>query len=316
MVRKDLGEWAHGKRPWVILIVTTPVHGPLRGERRHHARGSSPTSPEGATVPKSVSLVPLDNFLAAIGSQIFVVVAIFASMSLLVAERDRGTLSWVASKPVSRGAIWLSKWAAASVVDRDRRRHRAARRDRRPSWPSCTGRSSASVVVIAAVGMRRLGRVRSSRSCSRPRPSSRTRPRSRRSGSRRSSCRGCSRGCCQSMSRPSCRPRSCTWAVGHGRRRRCRVRHADRVGDRGGRTRRLRDVAHGQARAVASGGYAAQRPSTPGRILRPGVRLPGDGVYPISIPAARASSASDSRASSLVADAQTRPMTRLTPTSR
>ena len=37
-------------------------------------------------------------------------------MSLLVAERERGTLSWVASKPVSRGAIWLSKWAAATVV--------------------------------------------------------------------------------------------------------------------------------------------------------------------------------------------------------
>ena len=25
------------------------------------------------------------------------------------------TLSWVASKPVSRGAIWLSKWAAAAI---------------------------------------------------------------------------------------------------------------------------------------------------------------------------------------------------------
>ncbi len=37
-------------------------------------------------------------------------------MGLLVAERDRGTLSWVASKPVSRGAIWLSKWAAAAIV--------------------------------------------------------------------------------------------------------------------------------------------------------------------------------------------------------
>ena len=35
-------------------------------------------------------------------------------MSLLVAERESGTLSWVASKPVSRGAIWLSKWLTAT----------------------------------------------------------------------------------------------------------------------------------------------------------------------------------------------------------
>src|SRR4029453_14938865 len=63
-----------------------------------------------------ISLDPTVNFFAAISTQFFVIVAIFAAMSLLIAERDRGTLSWVASKPVSRASIWVSKWAAASLV--------------------------------------------------------------------------------------------------------------------------------------------------------------------------------------------------------
>ena len=72
--------------------------------------------PEATVSGAVISLDPMTNFLAAVSTQIFVVVAIFAAMSLLVAERERGTLSWVASKPVSRGAIWLSKWAAAAIV--------------------------------------------------------------------------------------------------------------------------------------------------------------------------------------------------------
>ena len=37
-------------------------------------------------------------------------------MSLLVRERDTGTLAWVASKPVSRTSILVSKWLSASPV--------------------------------------------------------------------------------------------------------------------------------------------------------------------------------------------------------
>jgi hypothetical protein len=60
--------------------------------------------------------VPLDNLLAAVSSQIFVVAAIFAVASLLVRERESGTLAWVASKPVSRTSIWLAKWVSASGI--------------------------------------------------------------------------------------------------------------------------------------------------------------------------------------------------------
>lgn len=115
LFRKELREWAHSKRIWVILAVTNAfmVLTAANGAITTWLVASIP----GAEVPDDpISLDPMVNFMGAISTQIFVVVAIFAAMSLLIGERDRGTLSWVASKPVSRAAIWLSKWAAASIV--------------------------------------------------------------------------------------------------------------------------------------------------------------------------------------------------------
>jgi ABC-2 type transport system permease protein len=115
LFRKELREWAHSQRIWIILAATTAFMVLTAGN------GAITTwlvanVPGGAASDKPISLDPIANFMGAISSQIYVVVAIFAAMSLLVGERDRGTLSWVASKPVSRAAIWLSKWAAASIV--------------------------------------------------------------------------------------------------------------------------------------------------------------------------------------------------------
>jgi ABC-2 type transport system permease protein len=56
------------------------------------------------------------NLLSAPGSQIFLIAAIFAVASLIVHERETGTLAWVSSKPVSRGSIWLSKWVSSSII--------------------------------------------------------------------------------------------------------------------------------------------------------------------------------------------------------
>ena len=52
--------------------------------------------------------------MTAVGAQVFVLAAIFAVGSLIVAERHAGTLARVASKPVSRSAIWLAKWASST----------------------------------------------------------------------------------------------------------------------------------------------------------------------------------------------------------
>lgn len=115
LFRKELREWAYSKRIWVILAVTT-MFMTLTAANAAINSWIIANVPDATTSSAVISLDPMTNFLGAVSSQIFVIVAIFASMSLLVAERDRGTLSWVASKPVSRGAIWLSKWAAAAIV--------------------------------------------------------------------------------------------------------------------------------------------------------------------------------------------------------
>ena len=115
LFRKELREWAHSKRVWVILAVTTAFMA-LTAANAAITSWIVTNVPDATTSDRQISLDPTTNFMAAVSSQIFVIVAIFAVMSLLVGERDRGTLSWVASKPVSRGAIWLSKWAAAAIV--------------------------------------------------------------------------------------------------------------------------------------------------------------------------------------------------------
>ena len=37
-------------------------------------------------------------------------------MSLLVAERDSGTLAWTISKPVSRTSVLVSKWLTSTLI--------------------------------------------------------------------------------------------------------------------------------------------------------------------------------------------------------
>lgn len=59
---------------------------------------------------------PTMNLVGVVSSQVFAVAAIFAVMSLIVAERESRTLAWTASKPVSRSAIWLAKFAVSAVV--------------------------------------------------------------------------------------------------------------------------------------------------------------------------------------------------------
>ena len=115
LFRKELREWAYSKRIWVTFAATTAF---LTLTTANGAITSwlVANAPSGEAPEGPISLDPVFNLLNAVSTQFFLVVAIFAAMSLLVAERERGTLSWVASKPVSRVGIWLSKWAAASIV--------------------------------------------------------------------------------------------------------------------------------------------------------------------------------------------------------
>ena len=117
LIRKDLAEWLHGKRPWVVLGVTTFVFALAAANARitEWAARSFPADP-GDGPAKVLSVQPLENLVVAIGTQFIVLAVIFATMSLLLAERDSGTLAWTISKPVSRTSVLLSKWLTSSFI--------------------------------------------------------------------------------------------------------------------------------------------------------------------------------------------------------
>ena len=108
LVRKDIGEWTHGTRALVVLGVVSlfMTLAAANGFINSWVIANVPEAAEASD--KAISLVPLDNLFTAVGSQIFIFAAIFAAMSLIVRERETGTLAWVASKPVSRTSIWVA----------------------------------------------------------------------------------------------------------------------------------------------------------------------------------------------------------------
>jgi len=114
LVRKDAHEWLRGRRAWIVLAITTAfmVLSAANGWISSQIASMIPADVQAPTF----TLSPADNLMAAVGGQIYVLAAIFAVVSLIVAERQSGTLAWTASKPVSRSAIWLSKMLSASGV--------------------------------------------------------------------------------------------------------------------------------------------------------------------------------------------------------
>ena len=116
LLRKDATEWLRGRRAWVVLALVS-VFMILSSANSWIVNLIIESLPADADPPDApASMAALDNLLAGLGTQIFVFAAIFAVASLLVRERESGTLAWVASKPVSRRSIWLSKWISASAI--------------------------------------------------------------------------------------------------------------------------------------------------------------------------------------------------------
>ena len=117
LVRKDVMEWLAGKRPWLVAGITTLVFVLAASNARINAWILSAVPAESGSAPgKMLSLNPLDNLMAAIGTQFTILAVIFATMGLLLAERDSGTLAWTISKPVSRTSVLLSKWLTSTLI--------------------------------------------------------------------------------------------------------------------------------------------------------------------------------------------------------
>ena len=117
LVRKDLLDWRHGNRTWIVAVATTAVValGAANAAINQWVLSSFPAE-AGDGPAKLLSLGANDNLLAGIATQFGVLAVIFATMSLLIAERESGTLAWTISKPVSRTSVLLSKWLTATVV--------------------------------------------------------------------------------------------------------------------------------------------------------------------------------------------------------
>ena len=116
LLRKELAEWSHSRRVWVTFAVVA-VFMALAAANSWITAWIIANLPPDVVPPEApVSLDPFQNLIAGVSTQIVVVAAIFATMGLLVAERERGTLAWVASKPVGRGAIVLSKVGAGTAA--------------------------------------------------------------------------------------------------------------------------------------------------------------------------------------------------------
>ena len=113
--RKDATEWIRGRRASIVFVMVTLFMAltAANGAIGQWLIANVPGAETGSTVP---SLDPTANLMSAVSSQIFALAAVLATMGLFAIERESGTLAWTASKPVSRGAIWLSKWLTASGV--------------------------------------------------------------------------------------------------------------------------------------------------------------------------------------------------------
>ena len=107
--RKEIREWFRGRRAIVVGLVAlaaavfTTVIQYVVGET-------------GANTGAALSMDPTDNVLVGWAGQTFAIIFLLASMSLLAGERDRGTLAWSLTLPVSPTSILVAKWLAAVAV--------------------------------------------------------------------------------------------------------------------------------------------------------------------------------------------------------
>jgi ABC-2 type transport system permease protein len=116
LVRKDATEWVRSRRIWVILGVVTAFMALTAANAwiLHTLAGSLP--PGEAMDKELPPLGATENLVGALTTHVFVIAAIFVAGSLLAREREAGTLSWIASKPVTRASIWISKWISSTAI--------------------------------------------------------------------------------------------------------------------------------------------------------------------------------------------------------
>ncbi len=109
-LRKELAEWIRG--PKALIVAAVSVAGgvfmtliPFIAEATHEAEEAGITTMD-----------PTTNVLLGWTGQTVALVTIVATMALVSSERDRGTLAWSLTNPVSPTSIIAAKFTAAFLV--------------------------------------------------------------------------------------------------------------------------------------------------------------------------------------------------------
>jgi len=110
---KEIREWSASRRAVAVAVVTISLVAATT--IAPWLQATFPPAPgEGTAAP--VPMDPTVNLLGANWGQWLTFISVFAAMGLLAGERDKGTLAWSLSKPLSRRALLLAKWSAATIV--------------------------------------------------------------------------------------------------------------------------------------------------------------------------------------------------------
>lgn len=108
--RKEVAEWFRGRRAFIVgavilpLATLTTISPFLMPKEEAAAAGYVPSWD--ATV----------NVLAGWTGPAFAMIALLSAITLMTTERDRGTLGWTLTNPVSPTSVIAAKWSAAMVV--------------------------------------------------------------------------------------------------------------------------------------------------------------------------------------------------------
>jgi ABC-type transport system involved in multi-copper enzyme maturation permease subunit len=115
VLRKDVGEWLRGRRFWIVTIVSTVIYALTAANAwiNDWVLANLPAAP-GQVPPTPLPMDPMSNMVAPLATQFFILATIFATISLVISERESGTLAWTVSKPVSRSSVLVSKWLSAT----------------------------------------------------------------------------------------------------------------------------------------------------------------------------------------------------------
>ena len=109
-LRKELTEWTRG--PKVLIIAGISALGAVFMTLIPFiAKASGETEAPGMT-----SMDPTANVLLVFAGQTIAFIVVVATMALLSSERDRGTLAWSLTNPVSPTSIIAAKYIAAMLV--------------------------------------------------------------------------------------------------------------------------------------------------------------------------------------------------------